>query len=251
VAWMIFNTGVMAAEMHVNEVRTTFRTSYGYPINMGVKAADLVKEFIKLATETRETVLLEHLSQCLQLIGKAHDYAWVNNNIVTRLGKLLGNISNNMYPNNAEILRIWVLKTLGSLSRQYTVVEDNKDRTLMLESFNGIKEMMKVVRQDMSPELENAAISSLVDYGHHLQYQIADFFTTWRPKHPLWPQTTRKLEDFFGTRGRKHAEITCRRVENEKRKETKRKIRKQMAELRQETSAAQIGDKPAPLKDSS
>jgi len=54
VAWMIFNTGVMAAEMHVNEVRTTFRTSYGYPINMGVRAADLVKEFIKLATETRE-----------------------------------------------------------------------------------------------------------------------------------------------------------------------------------------------------
>jgi len=163
-----------------------------------------------------------------------------------------------MYPNNAEILRIWVLKTLGSLSRQYTVVEDNKDRTLMLESFDGLKGMLRVLREDMSSELENAAVSSLVDYGHHLQHQIADFFTTWKPKHPLWPQTTRKLEDFFGTRGRKHAEITCRRVEIDKQKETKRKIRKQMAELRQEKSAEmrqeksaiQTGENPAPLKDS-
>jgi len=234
VAWMIFNTGVQASEMSVNEVRSTFRNSYGYPISMGVRAADLVKEFIKLATEKTQTVFLRQLSQCLQLIGRAHDYSWVNNNIVSRLAKLLQNVQQGTYPNDqGEILRIWVLKTFGSLARQFTVVEGNKDRALMVESYDGIIGMMKINRKDMSADLENAAVSALVDYGHHLQIQIADFFTTFKPKHQLWPETITKLEDFFGTRGRKYAEITCERVKNEKRKETKWKIRKQIAEFRQ------------------
>ena len=65
----------------------------------------------------------------------------------------------------------------------------------MTQQFEGFKEMLKQMDAlDISPELENATVSCFVDHGHHLQRQIAEFFSDWKPKHPLYPETLEKLE---------------------------------------------------------
>ena len=55
------------------------------------------------------------------------------------------------------------------------------------------------------------------------------FLKTWHPSHPLDTRTRRMLEDFVGTRGKKHAEITAKvaRIEHNKARKRKGLKRKQ------------------------
>jgi len=231
VGWLIFNTGVPAPEMMVNETRNDFRATYGYPPNMGVRAEDLVKEFILMAQKKATQVKrLEQLKQCLITIGRAHEYPWINNNIVKRLWTILHKIQKKEFGvEEAKCLRVWVIKCLGWLARLFVVDLATKDRSLMTDQFDGIKNMLSQVDQlDISQELENATVSSFVDHGHHLQRQIAEYLSNWKPKHALYPETLQKLEDFFGTRGNKHAVITCHVNNKNKQRETKNRIRQQI-----------------------
>ena len=63
-------------------------------------------------------------------------------------------------------------------------------------------------------------------------YQVAQFLKTWMPAHTLDPDTSRLLEDFVGTRGKKHAEITARVGRIEQNRARKRKgVRKRQEDL--------------------
>ena len=91
----VFNTGpeVYSPEMMVNETKEIMEKDYNYrPSNH--KAEELVIRFLKLAEDNGATggdsPLLEEITRSLLLLGRARDYRWVQNNIFTRLMKLLG-----------------------------------------------------------------------------------------------------------------------------------------------------------------
>ena len=88
----VFNTGpeVYSPEMMVNETKEIMEKDYNYRPSTH-KAEDLVIRFLKLAEENvGDEELLKEITRSLLLLGRSRDYRWVQNNIFSRLMKLLG-----------------------------------------------------------------------------------------------------------------------------------------------------------------
>jgi len=225
IAWCIFNTGPAqkSPEMLVQETKDNFVREYGYKAN-AVKADTLVKKFIKLAEEkSHNKELLEEVAMCLLLIGRSKEFRWVNNNISARLLKSLASVWGGADTGDQAVLR-WVITTLGLLSRVYPAEGREQVKTL----YTSVEALLGK-GAGLQPETELACINALLHLGYHLQSQVAVFLKTWHPSHPLDTRTRRMLEDFVGTRGKKHAEITAKvaRIEHNKARKRKGLKRKQ------------------------
>jgi len=225
IAWCIFNTGPAqkSPEMLVQETKDNFVREYGYKAN-AVKADTLVMKFIKLAEErSHNKELLEEVAMCLLLIGRSKEFRWVNNNISARLLKSLASVWGGADTGDQTVLR-WVITTLGLLSRVYPAEGRDQVKTL----YTSVEALLGK-GASLQPETELACINALLHLGYHLQSQVAQFLKTWHPSHPLDTRTRRMLEDFVGTRGKKHAEITAKvaRIEHNKARKRKGLKRKQ------------------------
>jgi len=224
--WCIFNTGPAqkSPEMKVQETKDYYVRDYDYKPN-AVTADSLVTKFIKIAEErSNEKELLEEVSMCLLLLGRNKEFRWVNNNISARLLKSLASVWGST--GDQTVLR-WVIITLGLLSRVYPA----EGREQISSLYTSVEQMLKK-GSSLQPETEQACIRALLHLGYHLQYQVAQFLKTWMPAHTLDPDTSRLLEDFVGTRGKKHAEITARVGRIEQNRARKRKgVRKRQEDL--------------------
>ena len=88
----MFNTGpeVYSPEMMVNETKEIMEKDYNYRPSSH-KAEELVIRFLKAAEENvKDGNLMEEITRSLLLLGRSRDYRWVQNNIFSRLMKLLG-----------------------------------------------------------------------------------------------------------------------------------------------------------------
>jgi len=216
-AWCVFNTGPAqkSPEMRVQETKDNYVRDYDYKPN-AVSADGLVIKFIKMAEEnSNNKELLEEVAMCLLLIGRNKEYRWVNNNISARLLKSLASVWGG--GGDESVLR-WVITTLGILSRVYPA----QGREQVISLYNSVEQMLQK-GSSLQPETEQACITALLHLGYHLQYQVAQFLKSWQPCHPLKPRVRTLLEDFVGTRGKKHAEITARVSRIEQNKARKRK----------------------------
>lgn len=225
IAWCIFNTGPAqkSPEMLVQETKDNFVIEYGYKAN-AVKADTLVMKFIKLAEDrSHNKELLEEVAMCLLLIGRSKEFRWVNNNISARLLKSLASVWGGADTGDQTVLR-WVITTLGLLSRVYPAEGRDQVKTL----YTSVESLLQK-GASLQPETELACINALLHLGYHLQSQVAMFLKTWHPSHQLDSRTRRMLEDFVGTRGKKHAEITAKvaRIEHNKARKRKGLKRKQ------------------------
>lgn len=223
ISWCIFNTGPAqkSPEMKVQETKDNYVRDYDYKPN-AVTADSLVLKFIKMAEErSSDKELLEEVAMCLLLIGRNKEFRWVNNNISARLLKSLASVWG--ASGDQSMLR-WVLITLGLLSRVYPA--EGRDQIKSL--YNSVEQMLQK-GSSLQPETENTCIRALLHLGYHLQVQVAQLLKTWQPAHSLDPEIRRLLEDFVGTRGKKHAEITARvgRIEHNKARKRKGVKRKQ------------------------
>lgn len=214
--WAVFNTGPgqKSPEMKCQQTQDNFVKEYGYKQH-STKAEELIVKFIGVAKTTKDSTVLDDLTRCLLLIGKCKDYRWVNNNISNRLLKCLADVWSQ--GGDQTMLR-WVLCTLGLLSRVYPA----EGRDQLKQLFDPI--ILMLGGGELLPETEIVCVRALLHLGYHLQSQVAMFLKTWKPKHhPLEPETRRLLEDFLGTRGKKHAEITVNvsRIEENRRRKRK------------------------------
>jgi len=204
VVWLLLNTGPLqrSPEMRVQECRDRLINRYEFSPYSGMKAEDLVKKYVQLAEKNpKNSRVLADLTQCLLLIGRSQDYRWVNNNIVSRLLTSLGRVWKDT--SGDQTLLRWVIETIGLISRVYTA----EGRENLTQLFDPIVTILKK-KDSLTKETEVSCVKALVYLGYHLQYQVAEFFTTWRPAHTLDQDTINSLEDYIGTRGRKHGEIT-------------------------------------------
>jgi len=71
-----------------------------------------------------------------------------------------------------------------------------------------VTNIMKSLGTSVTAATEQCCLRALTHLGYHLQAQAAIFLRSYEPVHPLDSETSRMLEDFVGTRGRKHALIT-------------------------------------------
>eukprot|EP00092_Neocalanus_flemingeri_P040152 GFUD01043737.1.p1 GENE.GFUD01043737.1~~GFUD01043737.1.p1 ORF type:complete len:1387 (-),score=455.56 GFUD01043737.1:260-4420(-) len=214
VTWCIFNTGPAqnSPEMLVQETKDNFSREYGYKAN-AVKADSLVIKFIKMAEErSQDKELLEEIAMCLLLIGRSKEFRWVNNNISARLLKSLASVWGGSDSGEQTVLR-WVITTLGLLSRVYPAEGREQVKTL----YQSVESLLQK-GASLQPETELCCINALLHLGYHLQHQVAMFLKTWQPSHPVDSKTRQMLEDFVGTRGKKHADITAKvaRIEHNK-----------------------------------
>merc|ERR1712226_1056348 len=147
--------------------------------------------------------LLEEIAKCLLLLGRCKEYVWVNNNIVMRLFKSLENSYRPDGTNQNTLL--WVFSTLGLLSRVYTA----EGRANLSSLFTQMTSIIKSSGDKIQAATEQCCVRALVHIGYHLQSQVAIFLKEWKPVHDLDPSTQRLLEDFVGTRGKKHSGITA------------------------------------------
>jgi len=215
--WCVYNTGPAqrAPEMKVQECKDDFIRIYGYKPNQ-TKADDLVKRFIQEAEARPGEEALEELCQCLLLIGRCKEHVWVNNNIVMRLFKSLE--SGHRAGDTSQGHMRWVFASLGLLARVYPA-EGRASLTSMFDQMTGL---LTAAGASIPQPTELACIRALTHIGYHLQAQIAIFLKSWQPVHPLDPATCRLLQDFVGTRGKKHSEITITVARKERARARKR-----------------------------
>jgi len=217
IVWCVFNTGpeVYSPEMMVNETKEIMEKDYNYRPSSH-KAEELVIRFLKLAEDNGgDTPLLEEITRSLLLLGRARDYRWVQNNIFTRLMKLLGEVWSQSEGQGGFLG--WVITSLGLLSRVYPA----EGREQLRGIYQPVEQLL--TNGGLDPDTENASLVALFHLGFHMQTQVAQFLKTWRPKHTLRERTRRLIEDFLGTRGKKYAEITEKVVKIERNKARKRK----------------------------
>jgi len=200
--WCVFNTGPAqkAPEMKVQEVKDDFARNYGYKQNLW-KADDLVKKFIAVAAEDPSEADMKELGQCLLLIGRSKEHIWVNNNIVMRM---LTSFGKNYQEDTQQKHMRWIFTTLGLLARVYPA----EGRPNLTNLFDQMTEILKNLGSNVMPATEQCCLRALTHLGYHLQSQVAMFLRSWKPVHPLDAETTLLLENFVGTRGKKHTDIT-------------------------------------------
>merc|ERR1719381_77895 len=100
----------------------------------------------------------------------------------------------------------WVIECIGLLSRLYPA----EGRQQLSGIFESIKEIIVNENSDIQLETETVTccVNALLLLGYHFQAQLAMFLVDWKPKQELDALTRERLENFVGTRGRKHADIT-------------------------------------------
>ena len=163
--WCIFNTGpeTFSAEMKIGETQENFERETGFKAN-SVKAESLVVKMIQVANDNLvEDETLEEIAKSFLVIGRCKGYRWVHNNIISRLLKSLGEGPGTC---GKEGFMAWVISTLGLLSRIYPAEGRNSIKSI----FESIESML--VKNELTPETENAYVYALFQLGHHLQMQV-------------------------------------------------------------------------------
>jgi len=211
--WTVFHTNDLkhSPEMRVMETRIEIQKRYGYnPFEF--EAKNLVIKYLNLAETCDDSETLESIKYSLFMLGRGNDYRWVNNNVVSRLLKLLEKVWSPDKDDQSKLR--WVMECIGMVSRLYPV----EGRQQLTDLFDSVKGLL-AVENKLDPSTIESCVSALLHLGYHLQAQVSMFLVEWTPGVELSQETKEKLQDFLGTRGLKHAEITsnvARAKENKK-----------------------------------
>ena len=162
IVWCVFNTepSTFSPEMMVYETKENFEKDYGYKAN-SIKAEELVKKFIKLAEENDTNKdLLDEITKSLLLLGRCKEFRWVNNNLITRLMKSLGEFAGN------QNYMSWVIFTISLVSRVYTA----EGRDSIKSVYDSVQALLS--GDTLSQQQEDSCIQALMHLGYHLQTQV-------------------------------------------------------------------------------
>ena len=164
--WCVYNTGpeTFTAEMKVEETQQNFERETGFKAN-SVKADSLVIKMIQLANENLvdDDDTLEEITKSLLVIGRCKGYRWVHNNIFARL---LKSLSEGQGAGGKQKFMTWVFSTIGLLSRIFPA----EGRTTIKPIFEDLETILR--KTELTPEMEKAYVSALIQLGHHLQLQV-------------------------------------------------------------------------------
>lgn len=175
---------VFSLPCQVYDVRNKLRDLCGFP-KPSFSGDDLVRHLISQAVNNPEDDRCRS-STCrsLLLLAKCQGYKWTNNHIVTRLLEVLGRCWKDCKGNQGRVgeasatssarttklLFVWVIDTIGNVSRVYTF--EGRDHLLAL--FDPIKSILQSTSEDITPDLEDSCVQALVFTGHHLQVESQD-----------------------------------------------------------------------------
>jgi len=189
-------------EMRIAEARTQLEERHGY-CRVHFVAKDLVDKYLsQVSSISDDSEYLLSLTKALVLLGRLFEYRWSHNHIMAKLFKLIDNIWASDQKKDEKLLR-WALETIGLISRLYS----QEGREQLEQFFKSIKDLVSLEDQLEQATLESC-VKALVHLGHHLQMQVAKFFSDWNPKFSISTDLRTKIEDFMGTRGSKHMQIT-------------------------------------------